>query len=89
MHVSHYVPRISKPPGILNCVKEPIQPPPDLAEYLVEAQRYESPTSATPVPFTDQNGKTRSYNINNSDTAIMARVLLAEFPDMPIETRGK
>lgn len=58
-------------------------------KYLVEAQRYESSTSATPVPFTDQNGKTRAYNINNSDTAIMARVLLAEFPDMPIETRGK
>ena len=58
-------------------------------KYLIEAQRYESTTSAKPVPFTDQNGKTRAYNINNSDTSTMARVLLAEFPDMPIETRGK
>ena len=58
-------------------------------KYLIEAQRYESTTSAKPVPFTDQNGKTHAYSINNSDTPAMARVLLAEFPDMPIETRGK
>lgn len=58
-------------------------------KFLVEKCRYDWPHETVGIPFTDQNGKTHLYNVNNSDTPAMARVLLAEFPDMPIETRGK
>lgn len=56
-------------------------------KFLVEACRYLWPHKTVGVPFTDQNGKVRKYNINNNDTAIMARVLLEMYPDLPIETR--
>ena len=57
-------------------------------KFLVECARYLYPKETKGVPFTDHNGKVHVYRINNNDTAVMARVLLEEYPDMPIETRG-
>jgi len=56
-------------------------------KFLVEKCRYDYPHKTYGIPFLDANGNTHVYNINNNDTAVMARVLLEEYPDMPIETR--
>ena len=56
-------------------------------KYLVEWARYEYPIKAKGVPFTDHNGKSHVYCINNNDTALMGRLLLELHPELPIETR--
>lgn len=56
-------------------------------KYLVEWARYEHPARAVGVPFVDQNGVGHVYRINNNDTALMGRLLLKLYPDLPIETR--
>lgn len=58
-------------------------------KFLIEACRYLWPHKTRGIPFVDQNGKSRVYGINNSDTPVMARVLLELHPELPIETRGK
>lgn len=56
-------------------------------KYLIEKQRYEGVMKLVSVPFTDQNGLEHHYSINNSDSSLLSRWLLAKHPDMRIETR--
>ena len=56
-------------------------------KYLIERQRYEGRYKAVGVPFTDYQGTVRVYSINNSDSSLMARWLLARHPGMNLETR--
>lgn len=58
-------------------------------KYLVEKARYESRHHIEPVPFLDVYGNEHEYKINNTDTPLMARDLLAFFPDMNIELRKR
>lgn len=56
-------------------------------QYLVEWARYELPIKAEPVPFEDEDGNLRRYGVNNSDCAALARWLLEQHPELPIECR--
>ena len=57
------------------------------AKYLVEKLRYEYAGAIVGVPFVDGSGAEHRYSVNNSDTACLARWLLARHPGMRIETR--
>lgn len=56
-------------------------------KYLIERQRYEGRYKAEGVPFTDYQGTVHVYSINNSDSSLMARWLLARHPEMNVVTR--
>ena len=57
------------------------------AKYLTERQRYEGRVNIVGVPFFDGEGVRHLYAINNTDTPLIARWLLARHPDLNIETR--
>lgn len=56
-------------------------------KYLIEKQRYEGAYELAGVPFLDGNGQEHLYAINNTDTPLLSRWLLARHPDLNIETR--
>lgn len=56
-------------------------------KYLIEKQRYEGRSKLVAVPYVDQRGNQYEFNINNTVTPLLARLLLSRHPEMRIETR--
>ena len=56
-------------------------------QFLVEHERTLGKARLVGIPYTDGNGVERCYGINNTDVAIISRLLNLRHPELGIPTR--
>ena len=57
------------------------------AKYLIERLRYEGKARLHAVPYRDQYGMARFYNIHNTLTPLIARWLVGRHPSMNVQLK--